>query len=179
MTRTRIALSTLVLSLATVALVASASARELGGELRRDSAEAAFGREGEQAPPPVTPISTANSAGNGPLDRLYFRSIGPATPSGRVDDLAVLESDPTTFYVAMATSGVYKTTNGGLTWTRVLHVDDDTGATELVMDPSNNKTSLVHQESQRLGIGHAAEEGCVGARRNLRRPGTAGSTKGA
>jgi len=35
--------------------------------------------------------------------------------------------------------GVYKTTDGGLTWTRVLHVDDDTGATELVMDPSNNK----------------------------------------
>jgi len=85
MTRTRTALTSLVLSLATAALVA-------------------------QVPPPVTPTSTANSVGNGPLDRLYFRSIGPATPSGRVDDLAVLESDPTTFYVAMATSGVYKTT---------------------------------------------------------------------
>ena len=36
--------------------------------------------------------------------------------------------------------GVYKTTDGGQTWQRVLHVDDDTGATELVMDPSNNKT---------------------------------------
>jgi photosystem II stability/assembly factor-like uncharacterized protein len=36
--------------------------------------------------------------------------------------------------------GVYKTTDGGVTWNRVLHVDDDTGATELVMDPSNNKT---------------------------------------
>ena len=35
--------------------------------------------------------------------------------------------------------GVYKTTDGGLTWSRILHVDDDTGATELVMDPSNNK----------------------------------------
>jgi hypothetical protein len=35
--------------------------------------------------------------------------------------------------------GVFKTTDGGLTWTRVLFVDDDTGATELVMDPSNNK----------------------------------------
>jgi photosystem II stability/assembly factor-like uncharacterized protein len=36
--------------------------------------------------------------------------------------------------------GIYKTTDGGLTWNRVLHVDDDTGATELVMDPLNNKT---------------------------------------
>ncbi len=35
--------------------------------------------------------------------------------------------------------GVYKTTDGGLTWSRVLIVNDDTGATELVMDPSNNK----------------------------------------
>ena len=36
--------------------------------------------------------------------------------------------------------GVYKTTDGGQNWQRVLHVDDDTGATELVMDPSNSKT---------------------------------------
>ena len=72
-----------------------------------------------QAPPPQTPVFTAQSAGNGPLDRLYFRSIGPATPSGRVDDLAVLESDPSTFYVAMATAGVYKTTNAGTTFTPV------------------------------------------------------------
>ena len=43
-----------------------------------------------QAPPPVTPIVTERSAGSGPLDRLWFRPIGPATPSGRVDDLAVL-----------------------------------------------------------------------------------------
>jgi photosystem II stability/assembly factor-like uncharacterized protein len=35
--------------------------------------------------------------------------------------------------------GVYKTIDGGLTWTNVLFVNDDTGATELVMDPSNNK----------------------------------------
>ena len=53
-----------------------------------------------QAPPPVTPLTTANSTGTGPLDRLYFRSIGPATPSGRVNDFAVLESDPTILYEA-------------------------------------------------------------------------------
>ena len=72
-----------------------------------------------QAPPPPTPVFTEKSAGSGPLDRLWFRPIGPATPSGRVDDLAVLESDPTTFYVAMATAGIYKTTNAGTTFTSV------------------------------------------------------------
>ena len=90
----RIALSTLVLALTTAALFA-------------------------QAPAPPTPVFTEKSAGNGPLDRLWFRPIGPATPSGRVDDLAVLEGDPTTFYVAMATAGVYKTTNAGTTFTSV------------------------------------------------------------
>lgn len=33
--------------------------------------------------------------------------------------------------------GIYRSTNGGESWTRVLHVDDDTGANELVMAPSN------------------------------------------
>jgi photosystem II stability/assembly factor-like uncharacterized protein len=35
--------------------------------------------------------------------------------------------------------GVYKTTDGGQTGKRTLHVNDDTGAPELVMDPTNNK----------------------------------------
>ena len=180
-----------------------------------------------------------------PFAGLVFRNIGPATMGGRVDDIAVLESNPAVFYVGTATGGlwktvnngttwdvlfddlddavsigdiainpndantvwvgsgennnrqsgswgngvyksidggrtwknvglpnskhiariivdpvdhdvvyvaalgslwgpggergVYKTTDGGLTWARILHVDDDTGATELVMDPSNNK----------------------------------------
>ena len=35
--------------------------------------------------------------------------------------------------------GVYKTVDGGKTWKQVLKVDDDTGANELAMDPSNSK----------------------------------------
>ncbi len=33
--------------------------------------------------------------------------------------------------------GVYKTTDGGETWERVLHISDDTGANEVHMDPRN------------------------------------------
>ena len=33
--------------------------------------------------------------------------------------------------------GVYKTTDGGATWERVLHVSDDTGVNEVHMDPRN------------------------------------------
>ena len=35
--------------------------------------------------------------------------------------------------------GVYKTTDGGKNWKQVLKVDDDTGANDLVMDPTNDQ----------------------------------------
>ena len=35
--------------------------------------------------------------------------------------------------------GVYKTADGGKTWKQVLKVDDDTGANDLVIDPTDNK----------------------------------------
>ncbi len=35
--------------------------------------------------------------------------------------------------------GIYKTTDGGKTWKQVLKVDDDTGANDLAMDPTNSK----------------------------------------
>jgi photosystem II stability/assembly factor-like uncharacterized protein len=36
--------------------------------------------------------------------------------------------------------GVYKTTDGGKTWTKILYIDDKTGAIDLAMDPSNSET---------------------------------------
>jgi photosystem II stability/assembly factor-like uncharacterized protein len=50
------------------------------------------------------------------LSGLKLRNIGPATMSGRIVDLAVVESNPYTFYVASATGGVWKTTNNGVTF---------------------------------------------------------------
>ncbi|MDP1572091.1 MAG: hypothetical protein Q8L86_19010 [Vicinamibacterales bacterium] len=206
------------------------------------------------------PHAQAPAPADGPFDRLVFRSVGPGLSSGRIDDFAVLESNPSIYYVATATSGVwktvnngttftpvfddqpvssigaiaigardpnlvwvgtgennnrqssswgdgvykstdggvtwrnmglgtskqiarvivdpvdydvvyvaalgdlwgpggdrgvFKTTDGGLTWTRVLFVDDETGATDLVMDPSNNKTlyaSTYQRRRQQWGM---------------------------
>ncbi len=52
--------------------------------------------------------------------RLRFRTIGPATMSGRIVDIAVVESNPATFYAASATGGLWKTTDNGTTFTPVL-----------------------------------------------------------
>jgi photosystem II stability/assembly factor-like uncharacterized protein len=51
-----------------------------------------------------------------PFAGLTFRNIGPATMGGRIDDLAVLETNPAVFYVGAATGGLWKTTNNGTTW---------------------------------------------------------------
>lgn len=58
---------------------------------------------------------------------LTFRNIGPASMSGRIADIAVVEAPRvvrggrlgTTMYVAVATGGIWKTTNAGLTWAPV------------------------------------------------------------
>ena len=68
-------------------------------------------------------IGAADSAVQGPaapaagiFDRLMFRGIGPATMGGRVDDLAVLERQPSIYYAGVATGGLWKTINNGTTW---------------------------------------------------------------
>lgn len=50
------------------------------------------------------------------LGGLRFRNIGPATMSGRVVDMDVVESDPYVMYVASATGGVWRTRDNGVTW---------------------------------------------------------------
>ncbi len=58
---------------------------------------------------------TGQALSSAQLDGLTFRTVGPATMSGRVVDLAVVESDVDVFYVATSTGGVWKTTNRGIT----------------------------------------------------------------
>jgi photosystem II stability/assembly factor-like uncharacterized protein/ribonuclease HI len=53
------------------------------------------------------------------LAGISARSIGPAAMSGRVADIAVVESNPDIVYVGSASGGVWKSTNGGLTWNPV------------------------------------------------------------
>ncbi len=57
-----------------------------------------------------TPLGEALSA-------LSLREIGPAIMGGRVADLAVVESRPSTFYVGFASGGVWRTDSDGAAWT--------------------------------------------------------------
>ncbi|HEX2714472.1 MAG TPA: hypothetical protein VHM88_19945, partial [Candidatus Acidoferrales bacterium] len=50
------------------------------------------------------------------VKNLQWREIGPAIMGGRIDDFAVVESNPDIVYVGAASGGVWKTTSGGTTW---------------------------------------------------------------
>lgn len=50
------------------------------------------------------------------MDKLQWRSIGPATMGGRITALAVYEADSTLWWAATASGGLLKTTNDGRTF---------------------------------------------------------------
>ena len=51
--------------------------------------------------------------------------------------------------------GLYKTTDGGRNWTRVLHVNDDTGISDLVIDPKNPNVMIASAYQRRRHVGQA------------------------
>ena len=53
------------------------------------------------------------------ISGLRWRNIGPANMSGRIADVEGIPSPSTTFFVAAAGGGVWKTTNGGVTYRSV------------------------------------------------------------
>jgi photosystem II stability/assembly factor-like uncharacterized protein len=67
-------------------------------------------------------ISWSSSGYPGPqvtstqLRGLKWRPIGPAVFGGRVTDVAGVEGDPNLIYVAHASAGLFKSTNGGITF---------------------------------------------------------------
>ncbi len=65
--------------------------------------------------------------------------------------IIIHKDDPKTVFVGATGSpwgdssdrGVYRTTNGGKTWDRILYVDQKTGVADMVVDPSNPNKILV------------------------------------
>src|SRR2546423_15112615 len=51
------------------------------------------------------------------FERLEWRSIGPANMGGRIADIEGVAGRPDIVYVATASGGLFKTTNGGGKWT--------------------------------------------------------------
>lgn len=71
------------------------------------------------------------------LDRLPWRNIGPAIMGGRIDDIVAVEADPRVIYVGVATGGLWKTTNNGVTWEAIFDRQPVISIGAVAVAPSN------------------------------------------
>jgi photosystem II stability/assembly factor-like uncharacterized protein len=72
-----------------------------------------------------------------PLSGLQWRSIGPAFMSGRIADVDWDPKDLSTWYVAVGSGGVWKTTNAGVTWDPIFDEQTSYSIGNVTVDPSN------------------------------------------
>jgi photosystem II stability/assembly factor-like uncharacterized protein len=68
------------------------------------------------------------------LKDIQFRNIGPSVMSGRVVDVDVNPGDPTEFYVAYATGGLWHTTNNGQSFVPVFDHEDVIGIGDIAVN---------------------------------------------
>lgn len=87
--------------------------------------------------PVVAPAVVKDSLSTELLAGLKFRNIGPALMSGRIADIAVHPEDPSTWFVAVGSGGVWKTTNSGNTWTPIFDQYGSFSIGCVTIDPSN------------------------------------------
>jgi photosystem II stability/assembly factor-like uncharacterized protein len=71
------------------------------------------------------------------LAGLSWRGIGPAFMSGRISEIAIHPSDKKTWFVAVASGGVWKTTNAGVNWKPVFDNYGSYSVGTVVIDPHN------------------------------------------
>ncbi|NKI33863.1 glycosyl hydrolase [Wenzhouxiangella sp. XN79A] len=77
------------------------------------------------------------------LAGLELRTIGPAFMSGRIADIAIHPEDDSTWYVAVGSGGVWKTTNSGTTWESLFDGQPSYSIGSIVVDENNPNTIWV------------------------------------
>jgi len=91
---------------------------------------AAKGKKGDKAPEEEGKLTAGTFAG------LKLRSIGPALMAGRIADIAIHPKDQSTWYVAVGSGGVWKTTNAGTTWDSIFDGQGSYSIGCITIDPS-------------------------------------------
>lgn len=79
----------------------------------------------------------AQNIDNSILEAVHYRSIGPTRQGGRYVDFAVVEKKPTTFYAALATGGLWKTENNGITFEVLFEDEGAISIGDIAVDQNN------------------------------------------
>jgi len=87
-------------------------------------ASAAYAEEDTSQPPDL-------------FHNLKFRDVGPAAAGGRVSAVAGIPGNPNIYYVGGAAGGVWKTTDGGLSWSAVFEHQATASIGAIALAPSN------------------------------------------
>ncbi|HMG36165.1 MAG TPA: hypothetical protein VKM94_19670 [Blastocatellia bacterium] len=71
------------------------------------------------------------------FERLEWRSIGPCNMGGRVADVEGVPGNPNIVYVGTASGGVFKTINGGTTWTPIFERQGTISVGDIAVQANN------------------------------------------
>jgi len=85
----------------------------------------------EQRPPMI------NASTDPMLTPFRFRSIGPASMGGRIDDIEVSLTEPSTIYIGYAVGGVWKSENNGTTFNPVFDTNTVASIGDIAIHPTN------------------------------------------
>lgn len=77
------------------------------------------------------------------ISSLSLRNIGPAITSGRIADFAVHPDNRSTYYVATASGGVWKTSNAGTTYHPIFDQQGSYSIGCITLDPNNSSVIWV------------------------------------
>jgi len=86
------------------------------------------------------PAGSSSNINSGLVSGLSFRNIGPAMASGRIADIAVNPNNSSEYYLAVASGGVWKTTNHGNTFYPIFDSYGSYSTGCITIDPSNTNT---------------------------------------
>ena len=95
------------------------------------------------APPAKKPAPRPPAISDTWIKGLDWRPIGPASMGGRIVDLAVLESNPSTFYIATASGGLFRTANNGTTFDALFENQNTVSIGDVALSQSDPNTIWV------------------------------------
>jgi photosystem II stability/assembly factor-like uncharacterized protein len=101
------------------------------------------------------PAANQDPLVTGTFNQLKLRSVGPALMSGRINNVAIHPDDKQTWYIGVASGGVWKTTNAGTTFSPIFQNEASYSIGIVTIDPKNKNVIWV-------GTGEANNQRSVG-----------------